>query len=101
MIITETRPWPRNPGTDHLYEFWKQTGEELEFPTNYEERGGLSDGNLIWDAAPTLDGLGPWGDNDHCSERSADGSKMPEYVEVGRFVPKAMLNTGAIIKLTA
>jgi len=100
-IITETRPWPRNPGTDHLYEFWKQTGEELEFPTNYEERGGLSDGNLIWDAAPTLDGLGPWGDNDHCSERSADGSKVPEYVEVGRFVPKAMLNTGAIIKLTA
>jgi glutamate carboxypeptidase len=99
-IITETRPWPRNPGTDRLYEFWKQTGDELEFPTNYEERGGLSDGNLIWDAAPTLDGLGPWGDNDHCSERSADGSKMPEYVEVGRFVPKAMLNTGAIIKLT-
>jgi glutamate carboxypeptidase len=100
-IITETRPWPRNPGTDHLYEFWKQTGDELEFPTNYEERGGLSDGNLIWDAAPTLDGLGPWGDNDHCSERSPDGSKEPEYVEVGRFVPKAMLNTGAIIKLTA
>ncbi len=44
---------------------------------------GLSDGNLIWDVVPTLDGLGPSGDNDHCSERSADGSKLPEYVDVG------------------
>jgi glutamate carboxypeptidase len=59
----------------------------------------LSDGNLIWDAVPTLDGLGPWGDNDHCSERSADGSKVPEYVLPGRFVPKAMVNTLAIEKL--
>ena len=60
---------------------------------NCEERGGLSDGNLIWDAVPTLDGLGPWGDNDHCSERSPDGSKLPEFVEVSSFVPKAVLNT--------
>jgi glutamate carboxypeptidase len=66
---------------------------------NVEERGGLSDGNLIWDNVPTLDGLGPWGDNDHCSERSADGSKLPEYVEVSSFVPKAALNTVAILKL--
>jgi glutamate carboxypeptidase len=49
---------------------------------------------------PTLDGLGPWGENDHCSERSADGSKLPEYVEVSSFVPnKAALNTVAILKL--
>jgi glutamate carboxypeptidase len=68
-------------------------------PVNLQERGGLSDGNLIWDAVPTLDGLGPWGDNDHCSERSADGTKEPEYVEVSSFVPKALLNTIAILKL--
>jgi len=43
--------------------------------------------------------LGPWGDNDHCSERSADGSKLPEYIEVTSFVPKAELNTRAILKL--
>ena len=65
-----------------------------------EERGGLSDANLIWDEVPTLDGLGPWGDNDHCSERSADGSKVPEFVEVSSFVPKAVLNVTAILKLT-
>jgi glutamate carboxypeptidase len=98
-ILTECRPWPRNPGTDGLYKLWKQAGDELNLAVNCEERGGLSDGNLIWDAVPTLDGLGPWGDNDHCSERSLDGSKLPEFVEVSTFVPKAMLNTAAILKL--
>ena len=98
-ILTECGPWPRNPATDKLYQLWKQAGDELNLAINCEERGGLSDGNLIWDAVPTLDGLGPWGDNDHCSERSADGSKLPEFVEASTFVPKAMLNTAAILKL--
>ena len=66
-----------------------------------EERGGLSDGNGFWDAVPTLDGLGPWGDNDHCSERSPDGSKLPEFVEISSFVPKAILNTIAIMNLVS
>ena len=98
-ILTENRPWPRNPDTDRLAAVWQRAGTELGIPVNVEERGGLSDGNLIWDAVPTLDGLGPWGDNDHCSERSADGSKLPEYVEVSSFVPKAALNSAAIRKL--
>jgi glutamate carboxypeptidase len=100
-ILSESRPWPRNKDTDRLYNFWKKAGDELAMPINLQERGGLSDGNLIWDAVPTLDGLGPWGDNDHCSERSADGTKEPEYVEVSSFVPKALLNTTAILKLVA
>ena len=99
-ILSESRPWPRNPATDHLYQFWKDAGDELKIPVNLQERGGLSDGNLIWDAVPTLDGLGPWGDNDHCSERSVDGAKVPEYVERSAFVPKALLNTIALLKLT-
>ena len=100
-ILTESRPWPRNKDTDLLYSIWKQAGDELGILVNMQERGGLSDGNLIWDAVPTLDGLGPWGDNDHCSERSADGSKVPEYVEVSSIVPKALLNTVAILKLVS
>jgi glutamate carboxypeptidase len=99
-ILTESSPWPRNPATDRLYQLWKEAANELELAVNCEERGGLSDGNLIWDAVPTLDGLGPWGDNDHCSERSPDGSKLPEFVDVSSFVPKAMLNTAAILKLS-
>jgi glutamate carboxypeptidase len=98
-ILAESRPWPRNAGTDRLAAIWCDAGRELGILVNVEQRGGLSDGNLIWDAVPTLDGLGPWGDNDHCSERSADGSKVPEYVEVSSFVPKAALNTTAILKL--
>lgn len=100
-ILTESRPWPRNADTDRLAALWCEAGVETGQRVNVEQRGGLSDGNLIWDAVPTLDGLGPWGDNDHCSERSADGSKLPEFVEVSGFVPKAVLNTTAILKLAA
>jgi len=98
-ILNESRSWPRNPETDRLAALWQEAGAELSIPVSIEQRGGLSDGNQIWDTVPTLDGLGPWGDNDHCSERSADGSKVPEFVEVSSFVPKAALNTAAILKL--
>jgi glutamate carboxypeptidase len=98
-VFTETRPWPRNPATDKLFELWQRTGAELGLRVLFEERGGLSDGNAIWDFVPTLDGLGPWGENDHCSERSADGRKVPEFVEISSFVPKAALNAAAILKL--
>ncbi|MGO8930412.1 MAG: M20/M25/M40 family metallo-hydrolase [Limisphaerales bacterium] len=98
-ILNESGPWRRNPGTDGLYQLWKQAADELGLPLNCEERGGLSDGNLIWDAVPTLDGLGPWGDNDHCSERSLDGAKLSEFVDVSTFIPKARLNFVAIQKL--
>jgi len=98
-ILDEAAPWTRTSQTARLFELWKQTGAELGMTVGEEERGGLSDANLIWDAVPTLDGLGPWGDNDHCSERSADGSKLPEFVEVTSFVPKALLNVCAILKL--
>ncbi len=98
-VLDETPPWPRNPGTDWLFNLWQETAAELGMRLLPQERGGLSDGNLLWDALPTLDGLGPWGDNDHCSERSADGTKLPEFVEISSFVPKAMLNALAICRL--
>jgi glutamate carboxypeptidase len=98
-ILSESKPWPRNAATDRLYEFFEQAGQETGYPVNLQERGGLSDGNLIWDAVPTIDGLGAWGDNDHCSERSDDGSKVPEYIEVSGFAPKAVKNVVAILKL--
>ncbi len=98
-LLSETRPWPRNQATDRLLGVWQRVGAGLGSSVRPEERGGLSDGNFLWDIVPTIDGLGPWGDNDHCSERSADGSKVPEYVEVSSFVPKATLNTLAILEL--
>jgi glutamate carboxypeptidase len=98
-ILDELAPWPRNEATNSLFRLWNQTADAVGLSIGPEERGGVSDGNLIWDVVPTLDGLGPWGENDHCSERSADGSKLPEFVQIGSFVPKALLNTLAILKL--
>jgi glutamate carboxypeptidase len=100
-ITSESRPWPRNPATDRLLNVWIETSAQFGGPVVGEQRGGLSDGNSFWDSVPTLDGLGPWGDNDHCSERSSDGSKLPEFVEISSFVPKAALNTASILKLLA
>ncbi len=98
-ILTECRPWPRNPQTERLFGLWQDTALRLGQGFEPQQRGGLSDANLIWDAVPTLDGLGPWGDNDHCSERDARGTKLPEFVQVSSFVPKALVNTLALVNL--
>jgi glutamate carboxypeptidase len=98
-VGNESAPWPRNPGSESLFECWRDAGRDLGQAIESESRGGLSDGNFLWDALPTVDGLGPSGDNDHCSERSADGTKLPEYVEPGSFVPKSALNALAVQRL--
>lgn len=98
-VMNESAPWPRNAATDDLLALWQIAGADVGVPVGSEQRGGLSDGNQLWDFVPTLDGLGPSGDNAHCSERSADGSKLPEYVEVSSFVPKAALNVRALERL--
>ena len=97
--IEQTAPWPKNNGTDRLLKIWAESAKDLDVRINEEERGGLSDGNLLWESYPTLDGLGPTGANAHCSERTPDGKKDQEYVLVSSFVPKALLDTIAILKL--
>jgi glutamate carboxypeptidase len=98
-ILTESRPWPRNAGTDRLLACWQTAATALGQRVESESRGGLSDGNFLWDTLPTIDGLGPWGEHDHCSERSTDGAKLPEFVEVGSILPKAALNVVGILEL--
>lgn len=98
-VLSESPPWPRNRATDALFEVFAGAGAALELPVGAEARGGLSDGNHLWHAVPTLDGLGPYGDNDHSSERSADATKLPEYIQVSSLVPKAALNFEAIQRL--
>lgn len=98
-LLEQTAPWPVNPGTEKLAGIWATAGQELGAKVFPEHRGGLSDGNYLWDRFPTLDGLGPAGDNAHCSERSADGTKLPEYAERASFVPKALLNASALLAL--
>jgi len=98
-MISRSEPWPRNVQTDRLFEIWRQTGSDLDMKIIPEERGGLSDGNLLWHHFPVLDGLGPSGTNAHCSERSVDRSKDQEYVLLSSFVPKAILNIYSILKI--
>lgn len=98
-VLSETPPWPRNAATERLLQHWQRTATSVGLSVAREDRGGLSDGNFLWQTLPTLDGLGPLGENSHCSEQSADGSKEQEYVEVPTFVPKAALDTLAILKL--
>ena len=98
-VVLENDPWPRNTKTDRLFSIWKQIADESGLSIIQEERGGLSDGNQLWDLVPTLDGLGPSGMNAHCSERSRDCSKDQEFVSKSSFTPKALLNTKAILRL--
>ena len=92
-------PWPPNSATDALLACWQGAAYEMGVKIVRDERGGLSDGNFLWDHVPTLDGLGPSGGNAHCSERSSDGKKDQEYVELPSLAPKATLNTLAILRL--
>jgi glutamate carboxypeptidase len=97
--LSRTAPWPRNEQTDRLFEIWSDAAKAVGTKAIPEQRGGLSDGNLLWHQFPVLDGLGPSGTNAHCSERSADKSKDQEYVLQSSFIPKALLNICSILRL--
>lgn len=94
-----TPPWPGGEGTRTLYLQWERAARSLGLRTVPVPRGGLSDANHLGHLGPTLDGLGPAGGNAHCSERSPDGSKLPEYLELGSFAPKAAMNALALAAL--
>ena len=98
-VLESTQPWPSNPATERLYQHWQNTAKELGFEVIPEQRGGLSDGNLLWNYFPTLDGLGPAGDNAHCSEQDPQSGKEQEYVSIRSFIPKAVLNIASLVNL--
>jgi glutamate carboxypeptidase len=101
LIVTkrgETPSWPESEATLTALRFWQEAGEALGGRVVAEHRGGLSDANYLWPLGPTLDGLGPAGGCAHCSERSADGAKVPEFVAVDSFVPKTVLNLVALTR---
>lgn len=94
-----TRAWPGGMETDRLFKLWQKHASAMGEQALSMRRGGLSDANYLCDLGPTLDALGPVGGNPHCSERSVDGTKSPEYVEPSSFVPKAIINLLAIAEL--
>jgi glutamate carboxypeptidase len=97
-VANKAPAWPQNESIG-LFDIWRKAGETLGCPLEPEARGGISDGNVLSQTAPTLDGLGPWGMNDHCSEQSDDRTKEQEFVFPDSFLPKATLNVLAISDL--
>jgi glutamate carboxypeptidase len=94
-----TPAWAAGKETEKLLSNWHTAAQQLGVKVKAVQRGGLSDANYLCTLGPALDGLGPAGGNAHCSERSADGTKLPEFVETNSFVPKAALNVMAIAEM--
>jgi glutamate carboxypeptidase len=94
----ELPPWPLSPGSERLLATWQRAGAALGLRVTPGWRAGVSDGNLLWDHAPTLDGLGPVGGNCHCSQRGPDGT-WQEYALRASFVPRAALTATALREL--
>lgn len=99
--LGRTPAWPASEATACVFFHWADAALQLGLRAVATSRGGLSDANYLCGLGPTLDGLGPSGANAHCSERSPDGSKVPEYVDVDSFVPKAAMNVLALSRLLA
>ncbi len=98
-LTGHTPPWPGGDGTAALFAHWREAAAALGLAAIPVPRGGLSDANHLGLLGPTLDGLGPAGGNAHCSERTADGSKLPEYLDTASLVPKAAMNALALGRL--
>jgi glutamate carboxypeptidase len=98
-LLNRNPAWPQSATTDGLIDVWMQAAQRLRLSLRAEPRGGLSDGNYLSRFVPTLDGLGPFGLNGHSSERSPDGSKVPEYVVVSSFLEMGAINVAAIREL--
>jgi glutamate carboxypeptidase len=95
-LLSCNPPWQQNPQTDRLIEVWMRSASRLGASLLAEPRGGLSDGNYLSQFLPTLDGLGPFGLRGHSSERSVDGSKVPEFLITSSFREMGAINITAI-----
>ena len=89
-------PWPENPGTQALADIVIQTGKSLGQEITTFSSGGASDGNLLYDLAPTIDGLGPLGMNTHCSIQDPKTKKEQEFGLKSSFVQRALLSVKLI-----
>lgn len=97
--LGESPAWPADERNLKLAAHWTTAAQQLGLEILPSRRGGLSDANYLCHLGPTIDGLGPSGGNAHCSERSADGSKVPEYLQPETLVPKAAINVLALLSL--
>lgn len=77
----------------------QQAGQRLGYTVLEQHRGGLSDGNRLFDMAPCIDGCGLPGAHPHCAVQDASHGKHQEMAEWHRVVPKVMLNALGLISM--
>ena len=85
-------PWPANEDTETLIASWETAAAALGHSIVTEFRGGVSDGNRLWDICPTIDGCGIPGYNAHVS-----GLPEPECAALGPLADKLQLNVLGIL----
>ena len=98
VVTSRTNPWPHNVGTEQLSNYWKEAGRLLNIDVSMDCKAGLSDGNFLWNLVPTIDGLGPSGDNTHSSQMVFGNTSGQEFLDVNQLVNKILLNTLAIVQ---
>lgn len=97
--LGRTQPWPGGARGKELLVHWEAAAARLGMAVVERQRGGLSDANYLHDLGPTLDALGPFGSNAHCSEHDPAQGKLPEHVHPSSFAPKAALNALALVEM--
>ncbi len=95
-VLRKNPAWQENEASQRLLGYYRRAAEMMDMAAEPEARGGLSDGNFTWRSVPTIDGLGPEGANEHCSERNSGEGKDQEYALISSFVPKALLSAIAV-----
>ncbi|MEA1956312.1 MAG: M20 family metallopeptidase [Campylobacterota bacterium] len=71
--------------SDKSLELIKNIESIMDITLPYEERGGVSDANIVSsNGVTTLDGFGPFGDGDHTVDERASKSSFTSRIEMSR-----------------
>ena len=89
-------PWPANPGSRRLAAIWEEAARSRGHVLLAEHRLGASDGCHLWDLAPTLDGLGPLGDDIHCATDDPAHGQRQESLLRSSLIDRALIHLEAL-----
>jgi len=92
-------PWPRNDASRELAERVVDLGASLGQAIEPTARRGGSDGALLWDLAPTVDGLGPVGRDTHCAVEDPATGREQESIDRDSVPARAALARALIESL--
>lgn len=90
--------WAGDEGTMALFLHWQNVGAAMGFEVQFSKRGGMSDANYLHQLGPTLDGLGPFGDDAHNSQRDPARGITPEWVMKPTLLTKTHWNFEALVQ---